>query len=90
MSNPTSNYHLDPSSIQSPDSPIHSDHQSHHPPTTIPITPEIGVVEEMVKEGGFCWILQNIEEEGVAEQKLGGGAHQDQSGWSKTTGVMDL
>ncbi|CAH7673116.1 hypothetical protein PPACK8108_LOCUS7978 [Phakopsora pachyrhizi] len=23
-------------------------------------------------------------------QKLGGGAHQGQSGWSKTTGAMDL
>ncbi|CAH7683839.1 hypothetical protein PPACK8108_LOCUS17600, partial [Phakopsora pachyrhizi] len=25
---------------------------------------------------GFCWILQGFEEEGVAEQKFGGGAHQ--------------
>ncbi|KAI8446032.1 hypothetical protein BY996DRAFT_8399850 [Phakopsora pachyrhizi] len=49
----------------------------------------------------FCWILQDFEEEGVAveengwrhwkeEQKLGGGAHQSQSGWSKTTGATDL
>ncbi|CAH7668271.1 hypothetical protein PPACK8108_LOCUS2754 [Phakopsora pachyrhizi] len=61
------------------------------------------VVEEMVKEArekagaerGFCWISQDFEVEGVAveesewrhwkeEQKLG------RSGWSKTTGVMDL
>ncbi|KAI8449686.1 hypothetical protein BY996DRAFT_6577029 [Phakopsora pachyrhizi] len=52
-------------------------------------------------ERGFCWISQDFEEEGVAveengwrhlkeEQKLGGGAHQGQSGWSKTTGAMDL
>ncbi|CAH7684292.1 hypothetical protein PPACK8108_LOCUS18391 [Phakopsora pachyrhizi] len=55
-----------------------------------------GVVEELVKEGkgkggaerGFCWTLQGFEEEG--EQKLGGGAHQGQSGWSKTTGATDL
>ncbi|CAH7682563.1 hypothetical protein PPACK8108_LOCUS15531 [Phakopsora pachyrhizi] len=40
-------------------------------------------------ERGFCWILQDFEEEGVA-QKLGGGAHQGQSGWSKTTGAVDL
>ncbi|KAI8444873.1 hypothetical protein BY996DRAFT_6487226 [Phakopsora pachyrhizi] len=50
---------------------------------------------------GFCWILQDFEEEGVAGeengwrhwkegQKLGGGAHQGQSGWSKTTGATDL
>ncbi|CAH7682927.1 hypothetical protein PPACK8108_LOCUS16096 [Phakopsora pachyrhizi] len=38
---------------------------------------------------GFCWVF---EDEGVAkeEQKLGGGAHQGQSGGSKTTGAMDL
>ncbi|KAI8450493.1 hypothetical protein BY996DRAFT_8396379 [Phakopsora pachyrhizi] len=52
-------------------------------------------------ERGFCWTLQDFEEEGVAgekngwrhwkgEQKLGGGAHQGQSGWSKTTGATDL
>ncbi|CAH7683791.1 hypothetical protein PPACK8108_LOCUS17518 [Phakopsora pachyrhizi] len=51
--------------------------------------------------GCFCWILLGFEEERVAvggngwnhckeEQKLGGGAHQGQSGWSKTTGAMDL
>ncbi|CAH7690591.1 hypothetical protein PPACK8108_LOCUS25986 [Phakopsora pachyrhizi] len=41
---------------------------------------------------GFVGILQDFEGEGVAkeEQKLGGGAHQGQSGWSKTTGVTDL
>ncbi|CAH7690326.1 hypothetical protein PPACK8108_LOCUS25644 [Phakopsora pachyrhizi] len=50
---------------------------------------------------GFCWILLGFEEEGVAVegngwrhwkegQKLGGGAHQGQSGWSKTTGATDL
>ncbi|KAI8445974.1 hypothetical protein BY996DRAFT_6534989 [Phakopsora pachyrhizi] len=50
---------------------------------------------------GFWWIMQDFEEEGVAVkenrwghwkegQKLGGGAHQGQSGWSKTTGAMDL
>ncbi|KAI8451097.1 hypothetical protein BY996DRAFT_6536242 [Phakopsora pachyrhizi] len=50
---------------------------------------------------GFCWILQGFEEEGVAVegngwrhrnegQKLGGGAHQGQSGWNKTTGATDL
>ncbi|KAI8452557.1 hypothetical protein BY996DRAFT_6457875 [Phakopsora pachyrhizi] len=50
---------------------------------------------------GFWWILQDFEEEGVTVegngwhhwkegQKLGGGAHQGRSGWSKTTGVMDL
>ncbi|CAH7685467.1 hypothetical protein PPACK8108_LOCUS19994 [Phakopsora pachyrhizi] len=37
--------------------------------------------------GGFCWILQGFEEEGVA---LGGGAHQGRSGWSKITGATDL
>ncbi|CAH7670609.1 hypothetical protein PPACK8108_LOCUS5340, partial [Phakopsora pachyrhizi] len=37
---------------------------------------------------GFCWILQDFEEEGG--QKLGGGAHQGQSGWSKTTGATDF
>ncbi|CAH7687535.1 hypothetical protein PPACK8108_LOCUS22333 [Phakopsora pachyrhizi] len=52
-------------------------------------------------ERGFCWISQDFEEEGVAveengwphwkeEQKLGGGAHQGQSGWSQTTGATDL
>ncbi|KAI8457002.1 hypothetical protein BY996DRAFT_8393163 [Phakopsora pachyrhizi] len=52
-------------------------------------------------ERGFCWISQDFEEEGVAvkengwrhwkeEQKLGGDAHQGQSGWSKTTGATDL
>ncbi|KAI8457154.1 hypothetical protein BY996DRAFT_6508724 [Phakopsora pachyrhizi] len=41
-------------------------------------------------ERGFYWILQDFEEEGVAEQKLGGGAHQGQSGWSETTGATDL
>ncbi|CAH7667991.1 hypothetical protein PPACK8108_LOCUS2449 [Phakopsora pachyrhizi] len=52
-------------------------------------------------ERGFCWISQDFEEEGVAveengwhhwkeEQKLGGGAHQGQSGWSKTTGATDF
>ncbi|KAI8449820.1 hypothetical protein BY996DRAFT_6580520 [Phakopsora pachyrhizi] len=55
-----------------------------------------GVLKE-----GFYWILQDFEEEGVAveengwrhwkeEQKLGGGAHQGQSGRSKTTGATDL
>ncbi|CAH7688497.1 hypothetical protein BY996DRAFT_6539672 [Phakopsora pachyrhizi] len=50
---------------------------------------------------GFCWILLGFEEERVAlkgngwrhlkeERKLGGGAHQGQSDWSKTTGAMDL
>ncbi|CAH7682589.1 hypothetical protein PPACK8108_LOCUS15568 [Phakopsora pachyrhizi] len=50
---------------------------------------------------GFWWILQDFEEEGVTMegngwrhwkegQKLGGGAHQGRSGWSKTTGVRDL
>ncbi|KAI8446152.1 hypothetical protein BY996DRAFT_6533732 [Phakopsora pachyrhizi] len=43
-----------------------------------------------VLQGGFCWILQDFEEEGVAEQKLGGGAHQGQSGWSETTGATDF
>ncbi|KAI8452228.1 hypothetical protein BY996DRAFT_6593182 [Phakopsora pachyrhizi] len=37
---------------------------------------------------GFCWILLGFEEKG--EKTLGGGAHQGQSGWSKTTGAMDL
>ncbi|CAH7668306.1 hypothetical protein PPACK8108_LOCUS2792 [Phakopsora pachyrhizi] len=52
-------------------------------------------------ERGFCWILQDFEEEGVAAevngwrhwkegQNLGGSAHQGQSGWSKSTGAMDL
>ncbi|CAH7688108.1 hypothetical protein PPACK8108_LOCUS23019 [Phakopsora pachyrhizi] len=51
--------------------------------------------------GGFCWIFLAFEDEGVAvegnewlhlkeEQKLGGGAHQSQSSWSKTTGAMDF
>lgn len=50
---------------------------------------------------GFWWILQDFEEEGVTVegngwhhwkegQKLGGGAHQGRSGWSKTTGATDL
>ncbi|KAI8459904.1 hypothetical protein BY996DRAFT_6589994 [Phakopsora pachyrhizi] len=49
----------------------------------------------------FWWSLQDFEEEGVTVegngwhhwkegQKLGGGAHQGQSGWSKTTGATDL
>ncbi|CAH7681551.1 hypothetical protein PPACK8108_LOCUS14172 [Phakopsora pachyrhizi] len=49
----------------------------------------------------FCWILQGFEEEEVAVeengwrhwkegQKLGGGGHQGQSGWSKTTGATDF
>ncbi|KAI8452018.1 hypothetical protein BY996DRAFT_6437486 [Phakopsora pachyrhizi] len=38
----------------------------------------------------FCWILLGFEAEGVAEQKLGGGAHQGQSSWNKTTGARDL
>ncbi|CAH7687675.1 hypothetical protein PPACK8108_LOCUS22493 [Phakopsora pachyrhizi] len=33
---------------------------------------------------GFCW--GHWKE----EQKLGGAAHQGQSGWSKTTGATDL
>ncbi|CAH7687673.1 hypothetical protein PPACK8108_LOCUS22491 [Phakopsora pachyrhizi] len=52
-------------------------------------------------ERGFCWSLQDFEEEGVAGeenewrhwkegQKLGGGAHQGQRGWSKTTGATDF
>ncbi|CAH7686520.1 hypothetical protein PPACK8108_LOCUS21176 [Phakopsora pachyrhizi] len=52
-------------------------------------------------ERGFCWILLDFEEERVAVegngwrhwkewQKLDGGAHQGPSGWSKTTGAMDL
>ncbi|KAI8456333.1 hypothetical protein BY996DRAFT_6599802 [Phakopsora pachyrhizi] len=52
-------------------------------------------------ERGFCWVLLGFEEEGVEVegngwchlkegQKLGGGAHQGQSGWSKTTGAMDF
>ncbi|KAI8453590.1 hypothetical protein BY996DRAFT_6457684 [Phakopsora pachyrhizi] len=41
-------------------------------------------------ERGFYWILQDFEEEGVAGQKLGGGAHQGQSGWSKATGATDF
>ncbi|CAH7674725.1 hypothetical protein PPACK8108_LOCUS15502 [Phakopsora pachyrhizi] len=63
------------------------------------------MVEDLVKRGGerrffvgFCWVF---EEEGVAvegngwchwkeEKKLGGGAHQGQSDWSKTTGATDL
>ncbi|KAI8446321.1 hypothetical protein BY996DRAFT_6500068 [Phakopsora pachyrhizi] len=62
-----------------------------------------GRVGWLAKEGhrGFCWILLGFEEEGVVveikewchwkeEQKLGGGAHQGQSGWSKTTGATDL
>ncbi|KAI8447329.1 hypothetical protein BY996DRAFT_6455852 [Phakopsora pachyrhizi] len=40
-------------------------------------------------EGGFCWVLLGFKEEGVA-QKLGGGAHQGQSDWIKTTGATDL
>ncbi|KAI8461171.1 hypothetical protein BY996DRAFT_6608948 [Phakopsora pachyrhizi] len=50
---------------------------------------------------GSCWILLNFEVGGVAveengwchwkeEKKLGGGAHQGQSDWSKTTGATDL
>ncbi|KAI8460818.1 hypothetical protein BY996DRAFT_6542023 [Phakopsora pachyrhizi] len=65
-----------------------------------------GVVEDLVKEGRekeggreVCWILQGFEEEGVAlegngwrhwNEEQGGGAHQGQSGCSKTTGAMDL
>ncbi|KAI8449417.1 hypothetical protein BY996DRAFT_6551002 [Phakopsora pachyrhizi] len=40
--------------------------------------------------GVFVGFLLGFEEEGVAEKKLGGGAHQGQSGWSKTTGAMDF
>ncbi|KAI8460966.1 hypothetical protein BY996DRAFT_6530290 [Phakopsora pachyrhizi] len=51
--------------------------------------------------GSFCWILLGFEEEGVTgegngwrhwkeEKTLGGGAHQGQSGWSKTTGATDF
>ncbi|CAH7673423.1 hypothetical protein PPACK8108_LOCUS8279 [Phakopsora pachyrhizi] len=56
-----------------------------------------GVVENLVKEVKeglqgmckevfveFCW--HHWKE----EQKLGGDAHQGQSGWRKTTGTMDL
>ncbi|CAH7689062.1 hypothetical protein PPACK8108_LOCUS24121 [Phakopsora pachyrhizi] len=53
-----------------------------------------------VKEG-LQMRCKEVFEEGVAverngwdhwkeEQKLGGGAHQGQSGWSKTTGATDL
>ncbi|CAH7667900.1 hypothetical protein PPACK8108_LOCUS2342 [Phakopsora pachyrhizi] len=46
-------------------------------------------------------ILLNFEDEGVTmgrngwchweeEEKLGGGAHQGQSGWSRITGATDL
>ncbi|CAH7690017.1 hypothetical protein PPACK8108_LOCUS25237 [Phakopsora pachyrhizi] len=58
------------------------------------------VVEEMEKEGrekggaesAPRGVARRFFEEGVAKegQKLGGGAHQGQSDWSKTTGVMDL
>ncbi|KAI8446215.1 hypothetical protein BY996DRAFT_6443087 [Phakopsora pachyrhizi] len=52
-------------------------------------------------ERGFCWILQDFEEEGgeveengwrhwKEEQKLSGGAHQGQNGWSKATGATDF
>ncbi|CAH7665752.1 hypothetical protein PPACK8108_LOCUS37 [Phakopsora pachyrhizi] len=51
------------------------------------------VVEDLVKEvkGGLQGRLEgngchHLKE----EQKLGGGAHQGQSDWSKTTGAMDL
>ncbi|CAH7685300.1 hypothetical protein BY996DRAFT_6619758 [Phakopsora pachyrhizi] len=51
-----------------------------------------GVVEDLVKEdegkegqrvlqGWHTW---------KEEEKLGGGAHQDQSGWSRITGAKDL
>ncbi|CAH7667697.1 hypothetical protein PPACK8108_LOCUS2120 [Phakopsora pachyrhizi] len=51
--------------------------------------------------GGSCWIFAGFKDKGVAvegngwhhwkeEQKLGGGAHQSQSDWSKTTGAMGL
>ncbi|KAI8448195.1 hypothetical protein BY996DRAFT_6543035 [Phakopsora pachyrhizi] len=62
------------------------------------------VKEDREEEGrrvGFWWSLQDFEEEGVTVegnewhhwkegQKLGGCAHQGQSGWSKTTGATDL
>ncbi|KAI8455970.1 hypothetical protein BY996DRAFT_6440765 [Phakopsora pachyrhizi] len=38
--------------------------------------------------GRIQWILVDCKEEG--EEKLGGGANQGQSSWSKTTGAMDL
>ncbi|KAI8448542.1 hypothetical protein BY996DRAFT_6539862 [Phakopsora pachyrhizi] len=52
-------------------------------------------------KGGFSWILLGFEDERVAvegngwlhwkeEKKLGGGAHQGQSDWSKTKGATDL
>ncbi|CAH7687873.1 hypothetical protein PPACK8108_LOCUS22732 [Phakopsora pachyrhizi] len=52
-------------------------------------------------KGGFCWILWGFEDERVArekkrwghwkeEKKLGGGAHQGQNVWRKTTGSTDL
>ncbi|KAI8444411.1 hypothetical protein BY996DRAFT_6554271 [Phakopsora pachyrhizi] len=57
--------------------------------------------EDIIRAGGGCGGRfgkggeesapgADFEEEGVAEQKLGGDAHQGQSGWSKTTGAMDL
>ncbi|CAH7684584.1 hypothetical protein PPACK8108_LOCUS18849 [Phakopsora pachyrhizi] len=52
-------------------------------------------VADSVEEGGaesrFCWILLGLSrKEAVEGMELGGGAHQDQSGWSKTTGATDL
>ncbi|CAH7677497.1 hypothetical protein PPACK8108_LOCUS12656 [Phakopsora pachyrhizi] len=54
------------------------------------------VLDDLVKEvprevkGGFCWFLLGFEDEGVAEQKLVGGAHQGPSDWVKPTGATDL
>ncbi|KAI8450352.1 hypothetical protein BY996DRAFT_6468600 [Phakopsora pachyrhizi] len=61
------------------------------------------VVEDLVKGGAESapGILLNFEDEGVTmgrngwchweeEEKLGGGAHQGQSGWSRITGATDL
>ncbi|CAH7674007.1 hypothetical protein PPACK8108_LOCUS23006 [Phakopsora pachyrhizi] len=40
---------------------------------------------------GFCWVFTGKEwNHWKEEKKLGGGAYQGQSGWSKTTRAMDL
>ncbi|KAI8444271.1 hypothetical protein BY996DRAFT_6593603 [Phakopsora pachyrhizi] len=56
------------------------------------------VVEDLVKQyggkemkGGFCWIRWVLRRKEWQWKEIdGGGAHQGQSGWSKTTGATDL
>ncbi|KAI8455408.1 hypothetical protein BY996DRAFT_6514839 [Phakopsora pachyrhizi] len=50
------------------------------------VVEDLGGVRKFFVE--FCWVLRMKKWQ--EEQNLGGGAPQGQSGWSKTTGAMDL